>query len=214
MNYESRIINYYSIFVSMKAVHLSFLFVLMFTMTACPDIRTEGSQQKLFKNHMDLPDLKRVNYYGISFQLSNLFEDNFDLEYVIKDEALSKSIIDLGLNFSTELFYESEANLFKLSLENESDNLNAVHDHYVITRQNSMYEHFTSIKKKGPRNSGFPSIVQTIEGPGYEGGDTITYMMATVDVNKKYYVFQLIGKKGHIGYLYDDFMAIIKSIQK
>lgn len=206
--------NYYSIFVSMKIVHLSFLIVLMLVLTACPEIRTEGAQQKLFKNHMDLPELNRVKYYGISFQLSKLFEDNFDFEYVIKDQAMSKSIYDLGLNFSAEMFTQSEADLFKYSIGEDRDNLNAVHDYYVIKRQNSMYEHFSSIKKKGPRNSGFPTVIQTIEGPGYEGGDTVTYMMATVDVNDKYYVFQLIGKKGHIGYLYDDFLDIIKSIKK
>lgn len=198
----------------MKAVHLSFLIVLTLLLTACPDIRRESAQQKLFKNHMDLPELKRIQYYGVSFQLSKLFEDNYDVEYVIKNDALSKSIYDLGLNFSTEVFNETDAEMFKYSLETETDNLNAVHDYYAAKRQNSMYEHFSSVKKKGPRENGYPSIIQTIEGPGYESGDTITYMMATVDINKRYFVFQMIGKKGHIGYLYDDFIAIIKSIRK
>jgi hypothetical protein len=198
----------------MKIVHLSFLIGLTIVLTACPDMRTESSQQKLFKNHMDLPDLERIQYSGINFQLSKLFEDNLNFEYVIKDAALSRTIYDLGLHFSTEVFTESDATVFNYSLQTETDNLNAVHNYYALKRQNSLYEHFSSVKKKGPRENGYPSIIQTIEGPGYEGGDTLSYMMATVDVNKKYYVFQLIGKKGNIGYLYDDFIAILKSIRK
>jgi hypothetical protein len=38
--------------------------------------------------------------------------------------------------------------------------------------------------------------------------------MATVHVYDKFYVFQLIGKKENMGYLNDDFLAILNSIEK
>lgn len=206
--------NYYSIFVSMKLIHLSFLILLSFLFTACPEIRQENAQEKLFKNNMDLPDLKRVNYHGISFKLSKLFEDSYDTDFVIKDDAMTQIIQELDLNFSAEKFSKSDAEMIKFQLSEYLDNVDAVHDHYVYKRQSTLESYFTSVKKKGPRESGYPSVIQTIEGSSYEDGDTVTYFMGTVDVNDNYYVFQLIGKKQHMGYLYDDFLAILKSVKR
>jgi len=108
--------NYYSIFVSMKLIHLSFLILLSFLFTACPEIRQENAQEKLFKNNMDLPDLKRVKYHGISFKISKLFEDSFDKDFVLKDDAMTRIIYDLDLNFSAEKFSKSDAEMIKFQL--------------------------------------------------------------------------------------------------
>lgn len=163
---------------------------------------------------MDLPD-SRINYYnGIRFKMSNLFVDSYNKDFVIKDDALTKVIFDLDLNLSVEVFDENDATAIQFAFSEDVNLLNAVHDHYSFKRQKSLHEHFTSIKKAVPKEVGFNGVIQTIEGQNYTDEERLMYLMSTIEIRNKFYVFQLIGKKDNMGYLYDDFLTILKSIEK
>lgn len=163
---------------------------------------------------MDLPDPIKQYHNGIHYKLSNLFEEGYDKDFVIKDDASTKVIYELGLNFSVEAFDKNEAKVFQFAFTDSVDLLNAVHDQYIHKRQNSLFEQFTSIKKPLEKSVGFDGIIQTIEGKTYEFDKSSTYLMATVEIGDNYYVFQLIGLKENMGYLYDDFLDILNSIEK
>lgn len=183
-------------------------------LTACPGVKYEGAKDKLFKNRMDLPNPQKRYYEGIRFQVSELFENGYNSDYVIKDNALNLINYELNLYFSVEAFSKEEAESYKFTFSNELDELNAVHEYYVLARQNSLSRHFTSIKKPVAKTVGFKGLLQTIEGTNEYGTDKLIYLMSTVEVGNQYYVFQLIGKKENMGYLNDDFLDIINSIEK
>lgn len=161
---------------------------------------------------MDLPDPERNYFEGITYQLSNLFENDYDEDYVLSNTAETKIIYDVDLNFSVEVFNEDEAEVFQYGFEEDIDLLNAVHDYYVIRRQSSLFESTVSIKKPLPSSVDYEGFIQVIDGGIYEY-DGSSYMTATMKVNDKYFVFQLIGIKENMGYLYDDFIDILSSVQ-
>lgn len=198
----------------MKFTHVFSLLILTIVLTACPRVQYEDAKKKLYKNNMDLPDLKITYYNGIRFKMSNLFVDSHNKDFVIKDDALTKVIYDLDLNLSVEVFDENDANAIQFAFSEDVDLLNAVHDHYSFKRQKSLHEHFTSIKKSVPKEVGFKGVIQTIEGKDYMDEEQLLYLMSTVEIRNKFYVFQLIGKKENMGYLYDDFISILNSIEK
>lgn len=214
-NTESKIHNLlFSIFVSMKSIHLTILFILVNVLTACPGSSSVNAKKKLFKNHMDLPDPIKTYHNGIHFMLSDLFETNYDSDFVLKDDATLKVNYDLDLNFSVETFSKLEAESFRFAFSDETDLLNAVHDNYALRRQKSLHQHFSSIKKAVPKEVGFDGVIQTIEGEEFYQDGKLLYLMATIEIDNKYHVFQLIGKKENMGYLYDDFLDILNSIEK
>ena len=198
----------------MKFIHVFFLFCLCGIITACPGSNYEDAQKKMQKNNMDLPNPIKQYHNGIHYKLSDLFENGYEKDFVIKDDATTKVIYELGLNFSVESFDKNEAKTFQFAFTDSVDLLNAVHDQYVIKRQNSLFNQFTSIKKTIDKSVGFKGIVQTIQGETYENDMSSTYFMATIQVGENFYVFQLIGLKENMGYLYDDFLEIINSIEK
>jgi len=53
-----------------------------------------------------------------------------------------------------------------------------------------------------------------VHGGSYSTNTPSSYFIATVDIGGEYYVFQLIGKKDNMGYLYDDFIELLSSIEK
>lgn len=160
---------------------------------------------------MDLPDLNRTYYKGISFFISDLFEHDYDDEYTIQSDANTQIIYDLGLRFSVEMFDSDEAETIQYSFDGETDPLNAVHDNYVIKRQQSLYENAVSIKKEF-NTSKFNGLIQVVHGDEYGDLLTTSYFTATLEVEDRYFVFQLIGKRENMGYLYDDFTDLLHSV--
>ena len=77
-----------------------------------------------------------------------------------------------------------------------------------------MNKYSTSIKKETPKSVGFPGYIQVVHGGIYDDGMESSYFTATIDVNGTFFVFQLIGKKDNMGYLYDDFLDILSSVEK
>lgn len=174
----------------------------------------EDASTKLSKNGMDLPNPVKSYHKGIRFKISELFSDGYDKNFVLKDDALTKAIYEIGLNFSVESFSKSEAAVFQYAFTEQRDPLNAVHDQYIVKRQNSLHDQYTSIKKAVPTTVGFDGIIQIIQGSRYDKETASSYFMATLQIGENYYVFQLIGKKENMVYLYDDFIEILKSVEK
>lgn len=188
--------------------------ICFFILTACPGNSYHPSQKKLKDNNMDFPDLEKAVYHDIHFQLSNLFERDYNPKYIIKNKAFAKSIDDISIHFSIEHFSEKEAAKFQFDNAEEVNKLNAVQDFYISKRENSLVEPNTSIKKDIPKSVGFKGIMQTVQGPTSEDGIISNYLTATLKIGKDYYVFQLISNKGNTGYLYDDFIDILNSVAK
>ena len=162
---------------------------------------------------MDFPDLEREYYDGITYMLAEMFDYDYDDDYVLTDDADTKAVHELDLNFSVEVFSNADAELIQYTFDEGIDKLDAVHDNYIIKRQESLYENATSVKKEVPKSVGFPGYVQVIHGSTYSYDDGSSYFTATLEVGERYFVFQLIGKRKNMGYLYDDFIDILSSVE-
>lgn len=161
---------------------------------------------------MDLPELERQYYKGLTYELSNLFTNDYDDSYVLGTDAETRVIYDIGLYFSVEHFSESEADVLRYAFEVDTDPLNAVHDNYILKRKESLYQTIHSVKKELPKSVRYPGFVQVIHGDNYSESYSTTYFTATLEVEGSYFVFQMIGKRENMGYLYDDFIALLSSV--
>lgn len=198
----------------MKNVYNIIGLILLLTLTACPSKKYQPSIKLLDKNHMDFPYLKEHYYHTIKFKLSTLFQSDFNPKHVLKNFSFSKKIPDLAIYFSIESFSKKEAKEFQFEFNDDTDLLNAVNDNYMIKRQESLYNPYTSIKKNVPKTVKYPGYIQAIEGSTLENGIKSAYFTATLMVDNKFYVFQLIGLKENMGYFYDDFLHILSSVEK
>lgn len=162
---------------------------------------------------MDLPDTQRKYYKGLSYQLSNILEFDYYDDYVIQDNAQTYTNYELGLHFSVEQFSRDEADVLTYLFDEEIDRLNAVHDNYVIQRQNSLLKYAVAIKKELPKSVMYHGYIQVIQGDEYSDQLGVTYMTATMEIDGEYFVFQMIGKRDNMGYLYDDFIDILSSVR-
>ncbi len=162
---------------------------------------------------MDFPDLQREYYEGITYMLSNMFGYDYDDDYVLTDDADTKSIYDMDLNFSVEVFSSYDAELIQYGFDNEISPLDAVHNNYIHKRQESLYDYTTSIKKEVPESVGYPGYIQVVHGSNYSYEDGSSYFTATLEIGDRYFVFQLIGKRENMGYLHDDFVDILSSVE-
>ena len=163
---------------------------------------------------MDFPDLEKAYYNGIYYKISKLFSNDYNDNYVIQDNAKTKAIYSMDLNFSVEMFDEAEAELLQFGFEEDISKIDAVHDNYVIRRANTLEEPSVSIKKETPNSVGFPGYIQVVEGTSSYYDEPASYFTATLEIDNEFYVFQLIGKKENMGYLYDDFIDLLSSVEK
>ena len=162
---------------------------------------------------MDLPTPKHEFYMGIHYELSSIMEDDYYDEYVIQDDAQTYVNYALNIHFSVERFTSEEAEVLRFKFDEDTNPLNAVHDNYIIKRQESLYRYATSIKKALPKSIKHPGCVQVLHGDEYDEDMNTTYMTATLEVDGFYYVFQLIGARENMGYLYDDFIDILSTVR-
>jgi len=146
--------------------------------------------------------------------LDEMFVNDYEDNYTLSDNALTKVVYEIDVNFSVEVFNEGEAETVRYGFDAEIGSLDAVHDNYIIQRQKSLYEHSTSIKKELPKSVPFDGSIQVVHGGSYSTNIPSSYFIATVQIDDSYYVFQLIGKKENMGYLYDDFIDLLSSIEK
>ncbi len=103
--------------------------------------------------------------------------------------------------------------LIQFAFDDEISPIDAVHDNYILKREASLEDVETGIKKELPNSVKFPGYIQVVEGARSDYGEVSSYFTATLEIGNDYYVFQLIGKEGNMGYLYDDFIDILSSAQ-
>lgn len=165
---------------------------------------------------MNFPDLEKQYYNGIKYTLSDMFDSDYDDDYVLTDNASTMIVYGLDVNFSVEVFDREEAEIIQYAFDGDIDLFNAVHDNYILKREASLYEPSISIKKPTPKSVGYPGFIQVVNGSpySYDEDEGSSYFTATLDIDGDYYVFQLIGKKSNMGYLYDDFINILSSVEK
>lgn len=199
----------YSLQMNRKIV---FIFLpLLVLLTACPPTKFKTDLDKVKDNNMDLPDLREQYYEGLRFKLSDLFVDDYNDDYVIQDDALTRVIYDMDLNFSIEVFTKEEAELIQFTFDEEITALDAVHDNYVYKRMETLNDGFSSIKKM-EKKCKYPCLTQVLHGKSSMFNEVSTYFMATVEANDRYYVIHMIGVERNMGYMHDDFNAILASI--
>ena len=199
-------------------MHTLLLFILMlFIITACPGSRVKSNKKILQENNMNFPGIEETSFENITHMLPEMFTDAYDSYYLISDKYDSYICYDLSLRLSVELFDTDQIETIQFTFDYETTPLNAVHDNYIIQRQNSLTDFSTSIKKEIPdsiNQIGFTQIIheEITEETGYESKES-TYFLATLDIDDEIYVFQMIGKRANMGYLYDDFLRIIASVR-
>lgn len=205
-----------TIFVKVKFVNLISLFAIVIIATGCPGSSYESEVKKIQNNNMNFPDLEKQYYNGIKYMLSDMFDSDYDDDYVLTDNASTKIVYGLDVNFSVEVFDREEAEIIQYAFDGDIDLFNAVHDNYILKREASLYEPSISIKKPTPKSVGYPGFIQVVNGGAYsyDEDEGSSYFTATLDIDGDYYVFQLIGKKSNMGYLYDDFINILSSVEK
>lgn len=188
------------------------LISVAFVLLGCPPANIQTYLSKVQDNNMDFPDLRDQYYKGIFYKLSNLFQNDYNTEYVIKDDALTMSLYEMDVKFAIEVFSKDEAELIQYTFEDSIDALNAVHDNYVFKRMETLEGGRASIKTDF-KDCKYPCLVQIIQGsPNPEFGESSSYFMATVEADNKFYVLHLIGVEKHMGYLFDDFKDILISL--
>ena len=197
----------------MKTVIL--LIVVATVTTACPGSTYNNNQLKAIQqNGMDFPNLRKVYYNGIHFMLSDLFTNDYADNYTLMANADTKIIYTMDLNFSVELFVPKEVETIQYAFDQDISPLDAVHDNYIIQRQNSLDEPTTSIKKPTPKSVKYPGYIQVVSGSPYSNENPSAYFLATLEIEGEYFVFQMIGTHKNMGYLYDDFIDLLSSVEK
>jgi len=189
-------------------------FLVLFVITGCPGRTYKSDLKKIQENNMDLPLPSKSFFNGIQYRISGLFRDNYNNDYVLSNNASTKSIYDIDLNFSVESFSSSEAEAYAFLFEGEISKLDAVHDNYIKKRSESLKEFNISIKKELPKTVKYPGYIQIIHGSSNSYSENASYFTATMEIEDEYFVFQLIGKEENMGYLYDDFIEILNSVTK
>ena len=192
-----------------------FLFVtLVFLLTACPTSNRQ-SLPSVFANRMDFPNLEKRSHKGIDFQLSTLFKDAYDDYFLLKpDGAYNKEIMDMNVRFCIETFTDIDAAAMEFIEGNSKNPLVLVHENYINRRLKSLEERLLSTRNPLAKKIGFNGYIQVIEGGSSLDQKLSTYIIATIEIDKQFHVFQLIGPKDHMGYFYDDFNSILLSIEK
>lgn len=204
----------------MKFQIISSLVLAALVLTGCPGNREEPidpyktNLERIQENDMDFPDNRRYYFSGVRYRLSELFRRSYRDDFVLAEDYEVRWISDLNLYFSIERFSESEAMEIMYRFDNDDiPLLDAVHDNYAIKRNASLEEATISIKKSVPESVGFPGVMQTIIGKNYQSQPANTYFLASLEIDGEIFVVQLIGKEENMGYLHDDFIDIISSIE-
>ncbi len=185
-----------------------FLGILFFSCTP-----NRNDLRELQKNNMDFPELERYTFKNISFLKPKMLETGYNDSYVLSSTNETFQNYILGLFLSVELFDNINVETIQFSFDDKKTKLEAIHDYYVLKRVKSLKEKEASIKKSLPNSVEFKGYIQVVHGKNYEEEKDASYFIATIEVEKEYYVIQMIGRRKNMGFLYDDFINILSSIE-
>lgn len=186
-------------------------------LTACPDKSDDKRQDNLeaFRsNHFNFTSLEKRSYKKIRFRLPKAFKYDYNTGYGYKTDAFARRDYDLGIIFTVERFTDDdlESELMEDYIV-ESDLLNAFHDAYTFRRYESLNNGGAAFKKDVKKGVGFPGVIQMLSGKSSSYSDHLYYATATLKIKDEYYIFQMISTEEMMGYVYDDFERILKSVR-
>lgn len=189
---------------------------LVFLLFACPSGGNQNATRLVKANKMDFPDLEKTEFDNVSFKLSKLFENGFySPNLTIQDKNFERSILQMSIYFSVESFDQNYISSLKFLEGDSLSDLEVMHNYYIKKRASSLNDQLTSVRKTIPKGVGFKGYQQFVEGSSYSSSRTPNmYMIASVEIDNKIFVFQLIGPQKNMGYFYDDFLKILNSIEK
>lgn len=176
----------------------------------------EGKIKKLYNNQMDFVDWNPITYENVTFYLPDEFETTFADHFVIEpSHSQVFSIYDLGIYMSVERFAKHQTNEITELFDNEIHPLDAVHEHYIYKREQSLgrdYQVETSLKKKLNNRLKHSGWKQVVHGKRYRNAERMSYFTVTVEIQEEYYVFQWAGEEDKMSYFWDDFNHFITLI--
>lgn len=201
----------------MKSKSLCSFLIALFLFTACPPVKVKNEGKiRLEKNNMDFDSFENYYFEGVNYKLWDVFKPEFYREYTLSDVSERFSVENLNLYFSIEKFSLEQAQDILFSFNEDIDLVDAVHQNYMNHRIDYSYEDIKiSSKTAIPDSIGVNGFIQVIEDgeklPRNESYGS-TYFIATFKKKNQYYVIQLIGPISNMGYLYDDFIDLVKSV--
>lgn len=179
------------------------------------ELKETKSFQDFKANHYQFILSDKATFRGIKFKLPATFDKTWRQSVTITSNSLIRYSKVFKMFFTVEEFSEQDTYLpFVARVPMILDLKNRFHDAYVDQRLKTLDEKGLSIKKAGPKDVHFPMIIQTVRGVDIDWYDEdLLYVVATLEVKHKYYVFQWIGSEEKMKFMYDDFIAILKSVQ-
>lgn len=192
-----------------------YVIILPFILLGCVDFEKENREAKeqFIQNNYNLELTKTYKYNGISFKLPENFKQNYSKNYTINNASFTRTSNPLKIYFSVESFDESDLQRkFISDFVIQDDLLNSFQDAYIWKRYESLNNGAISIKKTLPKHFKLNGVIQTVSGEGIYGSSEY-YATSTIELNKKYYVFQWICAQEMMNYTFDDFEHILKSIR-
>ncbi|MES2799358.1 MAG: hypothetical protein V4638_05030 [Bacteroidota bacterium] len=194
-----------------------YCFLILATLTACPSRGSQNSSKLVLSSKMDLPQLEQRVHGKIKFKLSKLFEGNYSNgNLTVQPKGFEKSIPQLGMYFTVESFDENYCAKLRLLREDTVPNLELIHSYYVNKRSSTLNFQETSVRKNVSKSVGFEGFTQVVAGSTYSSSSSPSnsYFISSIAIDKKIYVFQMIGPQKNMGYFYDDYLKILNSIEK
>lgn len=182
--------------------------------TACPPSNSSRQTiKKIQNNKMNLPELVKETYGGLTFDISKLFEDYYSTEFCLSSSADCYFIPDIDLYFSIEKVEEKSINAMRFYNDDTTkDPTYSLQKFYGIFRAESLYNGAVSEITPIPASYKIPGYMQTVDGNPSNYSEGQMYFMASFKISGEYFMIQMIGRKENMAYLYDDFQRIIKSI--
>lgn len=198
----------------MKLTNL--IFLIAFCCTSFYGCVSKGPSRKnamkeLRENNYDFKIFAPQSYRGIYFDAPDVFEISYVIDHMYKGDGLSLDNEQIGVYLSIEQFNKSEAETFLFSENGDYSELDVVHSFYIQQRENSLKYATTSVKEDFAVKTKLPAAFQVVMGRRDNISEDLIYMIATVEKNNEWYVFQFVCNAELSSYLLDDFKDIIKS---
>lgn len=193
-----------------------FLFLsLGILLTGCPDADNNKTQKEVEKNNLDLLNPKYIDRLGVRFALPEAFTTSYSGFTLKTTNSFCFSAEELSLYFSIEKFDDFEIESFRYQME-DADSLSELD---VLTQY---------LKNKRVLSMDYPSASEPVElfsRTGKKGWifsvedrekyfySSSNYLIAVIEHKNKHYAFQFVGGIEAIPFLFDDFIAILKSVK-
>lgn len=194
-----------------RKLKLASIFAL-FILGGCVKPSDGKAKHSFVKNGYNLVNLQTETFHGMHFKLSDFFEEsNYIGQFVLKNNSKVYSIPSMNIYFSVELFTANDLISIRKGNFEEPSDLEVLQNHYIYSREKSLSNYATSIRKYGRTKSDLPFCYQTIKVSSDLADPVQIYDVGVIDTKKGKFVFQFFGNGEPLAYLHDDFINILRS---